>query len=54
MIKNKQLIKELTNKIITNLELIKAMQTENRVIHNVVHSGLDLMKVLQDELNAPE
>ncbi len=54
MIKNKQLIKELTNKIITNLELIKAMQTENRIIHNAVHTCMDVMKLLQDELNAPE
>jgi hypothetical protein len=50
-LKNKQLIKELAHKIEINLEIIKAMQSENHVVNNVVHLGLDLIKILKEELD---
>ena len=52
MIKNKQFIKILCTEITCKLELMKELNRGNYncVIENVIHSGLDLMNVLKEEI----
>ncbi len=50
MIRNKEIIKMAMIEIKYKLEFIQDLNKYNQAIGNIVHSGLNLMEVLKDEL----
>lgn len=50
MIKNKEAIKVFIREISTQFEVMQEMEKKNVLLQNICLVGLDLMKVLKDEI----